>query len=178
MLLYDNAIEAAVPPEYKDISHLVAAPKYQYMFAGSAEKQDDFMLIDLMQPAVEVDLHIEEILTMNEVQKPVIAWIEYTSDIFKKNLDIFCSRYKCRRSLQKVERDGELDWVCVQIDGNILRNDGITRHMRLIIGITRHPLSDIVVSMFKEETLPDEREKQIKQMVKQIRVLDPSIFIP
>lgn len=178
MLLYDKSIEAPVPPEYKDISHLVAAPKYQYMFAGSAEDKDDFMLIDLMQPAIEVDLHIEEILTMNEVKKPAVASIEYTSGAFKESLEIFSSRYKSRASLVQVEKEGELDWVCVQINGNISRNDGITRHMRLVIGITRHSLADIVISMFKEETLPEERLAQVKEMVKKVRVIDPSIFIP
>lgn len=177
MLLYDNSIDINIPSSYEDISHLVAAQNYQYMFAGEFG-QEEFLIVDLMQPVAEVDLHIEDILGMNDVDRPNVVMVEYTSNEFKQGIETFLNKFSSKIKPVQVEKELEsLNWICVRIDGYISRNDGKVRLMHIYIGVTKYALSDIVISLFKEGPVCVEKEAQIKEMMRTVRVLNPDIFI-
>ncbi|KAI5190823.1 hypothetical protein NEMIN01_1225 [Nematocida minor] len=177
MLLYDNSIDIRIPKEHKDISQLIAAQNYQYMFAGGSD-QDEFLIVDLMQPVPEVDLHIEDILGMNDVDSAKVISIEYTSDGFKQGIDTFLHKYSSSAKPVKVEKEpNALDWMCARIDGYISRNDGKVRLMHIYIGVTKYTLSDIVISIFKEGVVSEEKEKEIQEMMRTVKVLNSDIFI-
>lgn len=177
MLLYENSIDIKIPKGYRDISHLVAAQNYQYMFAGDSG-QEEFLIIDLMQPVAEVDLHIEDILGMNDVDRPSIVSVEYTSDEFKRGIDTFLNKSSSKVSPRKVEKEGNaLEWMFTRIDGYISRNDGKVRLMHIYIGVTKYVYSDIVISMFKEGPIEDGKEEEIRSMMKTVEVLNSDIFI-
>lgn len=176
MLLYDGSIELDIPNRYQDISRLMAAQSYQCMFAGESET-DDFLIVDLMQPIKEVDLHVEEILEMNNVESPEIITLEYTSPEFESGVKAFLAKYKGSVEASKVEKqEKEPEWMCTHLYGKISRNDGITRTLHMIIGVAKHELTDIVVSVFKESAVSKEAEEQIKQMLRNVKVHDPNIF--
>lgn len=176
MLLYDGSIELDIPARYRDISQLMAAQSYQCMFAGESET-DDFLIVDLLQPIKEVDLHVEEILEMNNVEHPEVLSLEYTSPEFESGVKAFLAKYKGATKVGKVERQPkEPEWMCTHLYGKISRNDGVTRSLHMIIGVAKHELTDIVVSVFKESAVSKEAEEQIKQMLRNVKVLDPNIF--
>ncbi|KAI5166491.1 hypothetical protein NEIG_01705 [Nematocida sp. ERTm5] len=177
MLLYDNSIDIKIPKEHKDISHLIAAQNYQYMFAGGSE-QDEFLIVDLMQPVPEVDLHIEDILGMNDVDGATVVSIEYTSKDFKRGIDTFLNKHRSSIKPSIVEKQPEmLDWMIAKIDGYISRNDGKVRLMHIYIGVTKYALSDIVLSLFKEGDINKEKEEEIHDMMSTVKVLNSDIFI-
>ncbi|OAG29036.1 hypothetical protein NEDG_01175 [Nematocida displodere] len=176
MLLYEDSIDIAVPEGYKNISHMMAAQNYQYMFAGDDET-DNFMIIDLMQPIQEVDLHIEDILSMNDIVDPQIVSLKYTCASFKEGIGAFLAKYKSTIHPELVEKTAEgLNWMCAELEARVSRNDGVVRSIQITIGVTKYTLSDIVTSVFRE-TKNEKQEEAVRKMVQTIQVLNTDIFI-
>ncbi|KAH9385936.1 uncharacterized protein NEMAJ01_0832 [Nematocida major] len=177
MLLYDESIDIKIPNEYKDISNLIAAQNYQYMFVGGSD-QDEVLIVDLMQPVPDVDLHIEDILGMNDVDGATVISVEYTSDEFKQGIHTFLNKYRSKVGIvQRDRHPGMLNWMCTRIDGYISRNDGKVRRMHIYIGVTKHTLSDIVISLFKEGDIDQKQEESIKEMISTVQVINSDIFV-
>ncbi|KAI5133680.1 hypothetical protein NEAUS04_0527 [Nematocida ausubeli] len=177
MFLYDNSIDIKIPREHRDISQLIAAQNYQYMFAGGTD-QDEFLIVDLMQPIPDVDLHIEDILGMNDVDGATVVSIQYTSTEFKRGIDTFLGKYRSSvRPVEVKKQPDMLDWMIAKVDGYISRNDGKVRLMHIYIGVTKYALSDIVLSLFKEGDVSAEKEAEIHEMMSTVKVLNSDIFI-
>ncbi|KAI5171200.1 hypothetical protein NEFER03_0602 [Nematocida sp. LUAm3] len=179
MQLYDESIEVDIPVRYKDISQLIAAQKYQYMFACDAQDTDNFLIVDLMQPVAEVDLHMEDILGMNDVEAPRIVSVVYTCEQFMKSINMFLARYKSKVIPERIENPSEsLEWVSALIEGRVTRSDGVQRYIQIVVSIMKHSLSDIVISIFKEGNIREEEKEEILRMNRSVRVLNPCIFTP
>ncbi|KAI5186634.1 hypothetical protein NEHOM01_1602 [Nematocida homosporus] len=179
MLLYNKSLDIRVPTGYRDISDMIAAKMYQYMFVCDQDNYDDFLIIDLMEPKEQIDLHIEEIMDMNEIKQPKLLLVEYSTSQFAKSLNIFANKYKCRGVPREVEWPSDSQpWACVHIIGEIARSDGKPRQVNVLIGISKYQMSDIVISMFREGELALEKKEDFFHMVQTVEVIDPSIFVP
>ncbi|KAI5179820.1 hypothetical protein NEOKW01_0283 [Nematocida sp. AWRm80] len=176
MLLYDNCVKINIPEEYKDISDYLAAMNYQYMFMAEIGK-DYFLIVDLMQPVVEVDLHIEDILAMNDIKGPRIQEIEYSSEIFRKSLNIFIKKHSSKiipKPIQKATNG--LDHVYMVINANISRKDGVLREMTIILGICKHKLADVIISIFVEGEIEEAKQAELKEMISTVEMVDTHVF--
>jgi len=177
MLLYEGSIEIDVPVGYTDISRLLGVHSYQRTFAKQGNK-DDFVIIDVMHPVEQADMHIEDILRMNEIFTPSIQEIEYTSREFRKSIHMYMKKHKCtQKPIQRNKKEQEYEWIYTRLSGEVTKNDGEIKSVEIVIGITKYVLCDIVISVFKEETYTEQEIEDIKNMIKTIRVINHNAFI-
>jgi len=177
MLLYNRSIEIDVPESYRDISAQMVAQDYQYVLAREGDSEN-FMFIDLMRPHPDVDLHIEDIIQMNEIDMPTILEMSYTSQGFKKGIYMFLMKYKSqiKPKLEKRE-EGGLEWMFSQMEGEMTRNDGDTRRMFIVVGVAKYLACDVVISIFKEDMFTEREIDHARKMVREVKVLNNDLFI-
>ncbi|KAI5189024.1 hypothetical protein NECID01_0379 [Nematocida sp. AWRm77] len=178
MLLYNSSIKIDIPEDYRDISFLLVGLDYQCMFTRDSST-DDFIIVDLMQSLEEIDLHIEDILGMNDVEECVVQSLEYTSPAFQEGISMFVSRRKCVESPKIVEKGpAVMEWMFSHTKGMVTRSDGRSRSLNIFIGVAKYSMADIVVSVFKEASVTSEEKESLKRIIQSIEVLNPDLFTP
>lgn len=179
MLLYDNSIEIDIPKKYQDISGMLQARDYQYIFFDPTSSGDNVLIIDLMEPEKDVSLHIEEIIHINDITAPqVIAASTTTQEDFSKIKAVSGKYMGPDPNLVDVADACTSRWAWVYLKGMVPnRARDRDKTLYVFVGINRHPLSDIVLSIFREQPITDEDVSAYARMLSDINLKNPELII-